>query len=1009
MARVKLVLLLSLSVLLLCSAHEEGHHGHEQHDPEHHGHKCVHNKEITPLLREKSKLYETHDFFDVETAEVGTDYARRSRSRRRSLLSQRPFEVHLDYQLDGLAASKQTFLKEKLIPTAQTILKSYISAKTPVTGKLLLSRHCNSYWDVEPYLCFKVSDLGKCLGAQHKATYFGAYKECTSHLENSCTTYPAGEGVTNKDLILYVTAENTNACGNMTIAYAGWCEMDPYTKRPIAGNINFCPNRLDESDAQFGNLLDTSIHEILHVLAFSDSLYQHFISASGQPLGLSNVVKEVGQTKSIVTENVVNAAKQHFNCDTVSGVQLENEGGSSTAHSHWEELHYNGELMVGVQSGRGVLSNLSLALLKDSGWYTVADDSEEGLLQYGHNEGCAFVGGQCAALKTAFPRYHCSSEEKATSQCTADHMAFGYCHDSKLGDTCTTVKSYQNGNCWDSQFHSVEREKFGEVHALNARCFEAPDDVIRVKEGNLVYSSSISGAGCFQTQCANDKLYIGIGGVYKECPEGQYVNYPDFGSQYSSGRIGPCPKKEAICPYLGCPNDCSGNGKCHNQKCHCYLGHTGDDCSAGVGSVAPSPPAPPPTTPSTPSTPSSPTPDAGQPATPTPAPAPEVPTFKHSYRCFDGYLSGCDVYLSNDSLKYLESDLKGTTDLNGQVELSYQYTDDKDESYYDSAYIFLTPSNGCKDTFTGLAPLHVYVSKREAKMVSPLTTLGVFLTTINGLSMTEATSRIFASANVSSTTLDVYNYDPIVDAASENGSKNGFVFTSKLASYISMVSSYYSKEQDTSAASVAQSIALVVSNLMADGHSLTLSDAAIGEETTRVLAGLDDAWTSRTTAKAVADNTKSQGRTAMNQAVKASLQLYDTQTSTTTEEFFEKTVQASVFSMTKMSEEISTMAGQQDSGAYTRLSDYVAGTNWENGELNKGVTVNYDIYDASGNLKSSQEKEKKTVSDLAGILEENLVFIAAGGGALILIILFIVSLRLKKERQMVKDYDDADM
>jgi len=172
----------SFAVLLLCAsslaaltqvARGHGHHGHGKG-----GHQCVHGEKIAPLLRERSKVYEGNDFFDVETAEVGTDYSTRNIGRRRELLqADRPFEVHLEYQLDSLAQDKQDFLKEKLMPTAQTVLRDFISAKTPVTGKLLMSRHCNSYWDVEPYLCYRVSDLGTCLDAQHNATYFGAYKE----------------------------------------------------------------------------------------------------------------------------------------------------------------------------------------------------------------------------------------------------------------------------------------------------------------------------------------------------------------------------------------------------------------------------------------------------------------------------------------------------------------------------------------------------------------------------------------------------------------------------------------------------------------------------------------------------------------------------------------------------------------------------------------------------------------------------------------------------------------
>ncbi len=31
-----------------------------------------------------------------------------------------------------------------------------------------------------------------------------------------------------------------------------------------------------------------------------------------------------------------------------------------------------------------------------------------------------------------------------------------------------------------------------------------------------------------------------------------------------------------------CLNDCSGNGKCSNNKCECDSGFKGDDCSDGI-------------------------------------------------------------------------------------------------------------------------------------------------------------------------------------------------------------------------------------------------------------------------------------------------------------------------------------------------------------------------------------------------------------------------------------------
>ena len=54
----------------------------------------------------------------------------------------------------------------------------------------------------------------------------------------------------------------------------------------------------------------------------------------------------------------------------LEGAELENEGGSGTQWSHWEESLFYDEIMTGLSSGAGrsVLSNLTLALMEDSGW-----------------------------------------------------------------------------------------------------------------------------------------------------------------------------------------------------------------------------------------------------------------------------------------------------------------------------------------------------------------------------------------------------------------------------------------------------------------------------------------------------------------------------------------------------------------------------------------------------------------------------------------------------------------
>jgi leishmanolysin len=91
----------------------------------------------------------------------------------------------------------------------------------------------------------------------------------------------------------------------------------------------------------------------------------------------------------MATPSVGQAAREQFACPTADGAPLENEGGPATAISHWEAAVFQTELMVGASSGveRAVLSNVTLALAKDSGWYE-PDFAVGGLLRYGFHAGC---------------------------------------------------------------------------------------------------------------------------------------------------------------------------------------------------------------------------------------------------------------------------------------------------------------------------------------------------------------------------------------------------------------------------------------------------------------------------------------------------------------------------------------------------------------------------------------------------------------------------------------------
>ena len=50
----------------------------------------------------------------------------------------------------------------------------------------------------------------------------------------------------------------------------------------------------------------------------------------------------------LATPEVKRQARLYYECDTVDGVALEDEGGSGTKSNHWERLMLNDELMTGT-------------------------------------------------------------------------------------------------------------------------------------------------------------------------------------------------------------------------------------------------------------------------------------------------------------------------------------------------------------------------------------------------------------------------------------------------------------------------------------------------------------------------------------------------------------------------------------------------------------------------------------------------------------------------------------
>lgn len=193
------------------------------------------------------------------------------------------------------------------------------------------------------------------------------------------------------DLIIFFTTEES---APNVLGFAAACEFHPVTMRPIAGRVNLNPAKLKLDKVSRQEQFDTTLHEIYHIMGFTPYLFQFFIDP------VTNKRKNVSDTyiqrqsgafrNQVVSPRVLEFARNHFGCQTMIGVPLEDHGATGSISSHWEKVVAGNEIMVANRTPNIVNSELTMRLLEDSGWYQVNRKFAEPLV-WGRNLGCAAV------------------------------------------------------------------------------------------------------------------------------------------------------------------------------------------------------------------------------------------------------------------------------------------------------------------------------------------------------------------------------------------------------------------------------------------------------------------------------------------------------------------------------------------------------------------------------------------------------------------------------------------
>jgi hypothetical protein len=162
-----------------------------------------------------------------------------------------------------------------------------------------------------------------------------------------------------------------------------------YDYRPFQGyaivNVRYIPDSAQSvastGDRQFFEVL---LHEVFHALGIDSDLLERWTDSSTGSVYTSHSYEKVLSNHPHKTFRFLTTPKIHevlsrrwgteyFDREMQMpvGAEIEDQGGQGTAGSHWEGRVFFGELMGGWSMGYSSISELSLAALQDTGWYSV--------------------------------------------------------------------------------------------------------------------------------------------------------------------------------------------------------------------------------------------------------------------------------------------------------------------------------------------------------------------------------------------------------------------------------------------------------------------------------------------------------------------------------------------------------------------------------------------------------------------------------------------------------------
>ncbi len=439
----------------------------------------------------------------------------------------------------------------KAIPITKTTADGYTPIKIGydfTTLKRPSSMTTSTYSLVKSLLQQTRVEFSKFVQVQH--TNFDLSGSADDIME-LCELDTLGAGyadfLVNNDVIIFPQFDSD--LGSNVLAAAAPCIVTN-SNRPYGGvlyintNLNFNKGNTNQ---YLKNIL---LHEITHILVF----HPYFFTA----LKLNQTE---GSNSYIISPKAVAKAREHFDCSSITRIPLENQGGSGSVGSHWESRYMLGDYMISTDYPDQAISDITLGLFEDSGFYKVNYYSG-GLFKFGKGKGCEFFNKDCIENeKATFEEFcdtanaaMCSSSRTLKSSCylttytSSIPTAYQYFSDPRKGgfpaaDYCPvpyqahSSSTYFSNHCsiGSSSLSSEYNEKIG----FDSFCFMS----------SILPSSSTTSTSqipiCYEVRCDadNNQFTVTIGSSEIACPtDGGTVSAP---SGFTGSIV--CPKYSDIC------------------------------------------------------------------------------------------------------------------------------------------------------------------------------------------------------------------------------------------------------------------------------------------------------------------------------------------------------------------------------------------------------------------------------------------------------------------------------